>query len=113
MSLTTRRKATAGGLLAATLLTGALALNLPSASAADGRAPASSGASSSATAGKDGVTFGGGAVDLKGNSVETRTVVSDTPPADLGAPTCSATVHADGTVTDTKGDCDGLRQAGG
>ena len=104
MTLTTRRKTAAGALLAATLLTGALALNAPSASAADDTAP------STTTTTQDGVRYGGGAVDLNGNPVDTRTVVSDTPPADLGEPICSATVNADGTVTDTKGDCDGLQE---
>ena len=115
MTLTTRRKTAAGGLLAATLLCGALAFNTPSASAADDRAPSTvSGSSSgSATAGPGGVTFSGGAVDLNGKPVESRTYVGDTPPTDLGKLQCSATVNVDGTVTDKKGDCDGLRAAAG
>ncbi len=98
MALSTRSKAAAGGLAATALLCGALALAAPAANASsDPKAP--------------GVSYSGGAVDLDGNPVESRAVVSDTPPADLGELICSGTVKADGTVIDQQGDCSGLQAA--
>jgi len=92
-----RTKAAAGGLLATAVVCGALALGSPAASAGDDPAPPN-------------VTVGGGAVDLDGNPVETRTYVGDDMPDDLGTLECSATVSADGTLTDQQGDCSGLQQ---
>lgn len=100
MALSNRSKATAGGLAATALLCGALALAAPAANASSDLEP-------------PGISYSGGAVDLDGNPVESRTVVSDTPPADLGELLCSATVSADGTVTDQQGDCSGLQAAQG
>lgn len=96
MEFLPRHKLAVGGLAAAAALCGALALAAPSASASSDPAP-------------PGVTSGGGAVDLQGNPVQTRTYVGDEPPGDLGDLQCAATVSADGTVTETAGDCTGLQ----
>lgn len=98
MKKLSRSKTAAAGLLATAVVCGALALGSPAASAGDSPVPL-------------GVSSGGGAVDLQGNPVETRTYVGKDLPDDLGTLECSATVSADGTVTDQQGDCSGL-QAG-
>ena len=41
-------------------------------------------ASTSATSNSEAVTSGGGAFDLNGNPVESKTYIGDVPPADLG-----------------------------
>lgn len=109
MTLITRRRAAVTGLLASAALSGVFALNSPLASAADSSAmPMSSSPASGPTGTQPGggVAFGGGAVDLDGNPVETRSYVGNTPPDDLGTLGCSGTVSVDGTVTDQQGDCD-------
>lgn len=95
MEFLKRHKLAAGGLAATAALCGAIALAAPSATASSNPTP-------------PGVTSGGGAVDLQGNPVETRTYVGDDVPSDLGDLQCAATVSVDGTVTGTEGDCSSL-----
>jgi hypothetical protein len=73
MEFTVRRKA-AFGALAAAAVCGGLVLVTTSASASGDPAPP----------GSHQATAGGGAVDLQGHPVESRTFVGDTPPSDLG-----------------------------
>lgn len=98
MATITRRRLAAGGLATTALLGGVLALTASSASA-----------DSSPTS--PGVSSGGGAFDLSGDPVETRTYVGNDQPSDLGELQCSATVSVDGTVTDQQGDCTALQAA--
>lgn len=100
LPITRRRTAAVGGLLATAVLIGAFAVSAPAASAGDG--PTAPPATSS-----------GGAVDLAGEPVESRSYVGDEPPADLGTLECAAAVEADGTVTVLQGDCGDLRPDAG
>jgi hypothetical protein len=68
------RSRAAVGALAAAVVCSALALGSTAASASGDSAPP----------GSPQVTHGGGAVDLQGRPVESRTYVGDTPPSDLG-----------------------------
>lgn len=75
MAISMRRKAVVGGLVATAAGCGVVAVLATSASAsAEPKPPASQEAIS-----------GGGAYDLDGNPVESRTYVGDTPPSDLGS----------------------------
>lgn len=83
MAISMRRKALAGALVATAAGCGIVAMAATSASASgDPKPPASQQA-----------TSGGGAYDLNGNPVQTRTYVGDTPPSDLG------TLEQSGTAT--------------
>lgn len=98
MAMTFRRKATAGGLIASAVLIGAFAFTVTGASAGDSPTPPS-------------VSSEGGATDLNGNQVESRTYVGDSLPDDLGTLECSAMVSSDGTVTVQQGACGHLTPA--
>ena len=83
MTISTRRQALTGALIATAAGFGIVAMAATSASAsADPTPPAS-----------HTLTSDGGAFDLAGNPVQTRTYVGDTPPADLG------TLEESGTAT--------------
>jgi hypothetical protein len=83
MAITMRRKAAAAVLAATAAMCGIVAMAATSASASgDPTPPAAQQA-----------TPGGGAYDLNGNPVQTKTYVGDTPPADLG------TLEQSGTAT--------------